>query len=192
MLHERHCSSWKSEVKISLCSRPFPSLLYRPTAELAVVFHSLNTLSTVPVWLPAKSWAMGKGQETDSRSPNSHPLSCLLSESGMQRTFPSPCKVSHGKSRPFSASTSVPFLSLRLWRGQALVGSSWALNCGGIWFKSRLLGPSLSSSVSPVRQRSGHHSLCWAGKKQWDEEDGEGGPEGSFDQQLEGRPSQDS
>lgn len=87
LLHEKHCSSWKNGVKISLCSWSFPSLLCWPTAQLALVLSSLNTLSTVPVWLPANIWAMGKGQGTNSRSPNSHPPS-HLSQSGMQRPFP--------------------------------------------------------------------------------------------------------
>lgn len=121
MLHEKHCSSWKSGVKKPLCSWSFPSLLWRLTAQLALVLSSLNTLSTLPVWLPAHIWAMGKGQGTNSRSPNSHPPSCL-SQSGMPRTFPSSCSLSHRTSKPFAAATSVPFLSLRLRRGQVLLG----------------------------------------------------------------------
>lgn len=101
----------------------FSSLLCQPRAQLAVVLSSLNTLSTVPVWLPANIWAMGKGQGTNIRSPNSHPPSCL-SQSGMQRTFSSSCNLSHRTSKPSAAATSVPFLSLRLGRGQELVGIS--------------------------------------------------------------------
>lgn len=186
MLHEKHCSSWKSGVKISLCSWPFPSLLCWPTAQLAVVLSSLNTLSTVPVWLPANIWAMGKGQGTNSRSPDSHPPSCL-SQSGMQRTFPSSCNLSHKTSKPFAAATSVPFLSLRLGGGQVLVGISWAL---GFWkhliqeqTPRALPVFSLTSEMEKWRYRCS----SWTGQKLLDLEDGK---RGCCGQELERIPSQ--